>query len=76
MTYRRKPSRLPGKTMSAPGSGSLAWESSIEEIEDVMTLICDNCCWPYLATDQERMTERCDACPIEAAIRSLINKEE
>lgn len=45
-------------------------------IEDIMTMICDNCRWPYLETDQERMTERCDACPIEAAIRSLINKEE
>lgn len=48
----------------------------MEEIETVMTLICDNCRWPYLETDQERMTERCDTCPIEAAIRSLIHKEE
>lgn len=48
----------------------------MEETETVMTLICDNCRWPYLEEDQERMTERCDTCPIEAAIRSLINKEE
>ena len=47
-----------------------------DQIEAIMTQICDNCRWPYLETDQERMTERCDACPIEAAIRSLMNKED
>lgn len=48
----------------------------MEDIEAVMTLICEHCRWPYLEEDQERMTERCDTCQIEAAIRSLIHKKE
>lgn len=48
-----------------------------DRIEAIMTQICDDYCrWPYLETDQESMTDRCDACPIEAAIRSLMNKED
>lgn len=45
------------------------------EVEQIMELICDSCHWPYVEA-QEHLDERCEACPIEAAIRRLANKEE
>ena len=44
-------------------------------VEHIMELICDNCHWPYVEA-QEWLDERCEACPIVAAIRRLAEKED
>lgn len=46
------------------------------EVEQIMEQICELCHWPYVETDQESMDDRCAACPIEAQLRRLANKEE
>lgn len=45
------------------------------DVEEIMELICDRCHYPYIEA-QAHLDERCEACPIEAAIRRLANKEE
>lgn len=44
-------------------------------VDEIMEQICDRCHYPYIEA-QELLDERCEACPIEAAIRRLANKEE
>jgi len=44
-------------------------------VEQIMEQICDNCHWPYVEA-QEWLEERCEACPIEAQLRRLAEKEE
>ena len=50
-------------------------ESEASELaESLKTEICDTCVWPYKETDQERMTERCDACPIMKKLDAAMEK--
>ena len=44
-------------------------------VEEIMEQICDRCHYPYIE-NQDHLDERCEACPIEAAVRRLANKEE
>ena len=45
------------------------------DVEQIMEQICELCPWPYVETDQERMDDRCAACPIEEHLRRLAGKE-
>lgn len=44
-------------------------------VEEIMEQICERCHYPYIE-DQDHLDDRCEACPIEAAVRRLANKEE
>lgn len=44
--------------------------------EEIMEQVCDRCHYPYIIDDQEQLDERCEACPIEAALKRLAEKEE
>ena len=44
-------------------------------VERIMEQVCELCHWPYIETDQEEMDARCAACPIEAQLRQLAEKE-
>lgn len=44
--------------------------------EEIMEQVCDRCHYPYIIDDQEQLDERCAACPIEAALKRLVGKEE
>ena len=44
-------------------------------VEEIMEQICDRCHYPYIEA-QEWLDERCEACPIEAAIRRLANGQQ
>lgn len=43
-----------------------------KKIESVMELVCDTCRYPHMEADQEACVERCESCPIEASLRSLV----
>lgn len=45
------------------------------DVEEIMELICDRCHYPYIE-DQDNLDERCEACPIVAAIRQLANDRQ
>lgn len=45
------------------------------DAEEIMELICDRCHYPYIE-DQDHLDERCEACPIVAAIRRLANGQQ
>ena len=45
-------------------------------VEEIMELICDRCHYPYIIEDQEHLDERCEACPIEAALKQLANGQQ
>ncbi len=42
--------------------------------EDLKTAICDTCVWPFRETDQEKMTERCDNCPIMEMLSATLQQ--
>jgi hypothetical protein len=46
------------------------------DVEQIMEQICDRCHYPYIINDQEQLDERCEARPIEAAIRRLAERKE
>ncbi|MBR5889113.1 MAG: hypothetical protein IKY92_03635 [Akkermansia sp.] len=46
------------------------------DVEEIMEQVCDRCHYPYIIDDQEQLDERCEACPIEAMLKQLANKEE
>ena len=46
-------------------------ETVVEALEE---MICDACVWPFKETDQEKMAERCDNCPIKAALLEAVQQ--
>lgn len=44
------------------------------EREYILEMICDHCHLTYVIKNQEKMTAKCDACPIGARITSIMKK--
>ena len=43
-------------------------------VEEIMEQVCELCHWPYVEAESD-LEERCERCPVEAALRRLENKE-
>lgn len=47
---------------------------SPEAVERIMEKLCDDYCqWPYTLTDQEKLSDKCDECEIDAMLRAMVS---
>ena len=45
----------------------------MNQLEHIMEKVCDCCHWPYVCGEEE-LEERCEECPVEAAIKRMIER--
>lgn len=37
---------------------------SVEEVDEIATIACDLCHYPYVITSQQELEDKCEGCPL------------